>query len=140
MAKTQFKKGARTGAAARNWRPIGTILADGEGYLRIKVREAEHGKEPYGFGNTNVWPLLHRKVWADRHGPIPPKHIVTFKDRNRSNCSIENLELITMAQNADRNRMWGRLPDELSKTIQLAGVLNRKIRSLSGKEQDRRSA
>jgi len=32
MAETQFRKGERRGVAARNWRPIGTILVDPEGF------------------------------------------------------------------------------------------------------------
>lgn len=136
MRETQFKKGARTGMAARNWKPIGTIIPDTEGYLRIKVREAVHGAEATGFGNTKVWPLYHRYVWEQHKGAIPPKHIVTFRDKVRSNCTIDNLELISMAENAHRNRMWGRFPEDLARAIQLNGVLKRKIRSLNGKEQN----
>jgi len=135
MRETQFQKGVRSGIAANNWRPVGTILADSEGYLRIKVREAEHGKEATGFGNTKVWPLYGRYVWEQNKGPIPPKHVVSFKDRNRSNCSIENLELLSMADNARRNSMWCRLPRELAEVIQLNGALKRKLRNLdNGKE------
>jgi hypothetical protein len=139
MKETQFKKGCRSGKAAENWKPIGTILADTEGYLRIKVREATHGKEATGFGNTKVWPLLNRHIWEQHHGPIPPKHMVVFKDRNRANCVIENLELMSMADNARRNSIWTQLPRELAKTIQLNGALKRVIRRLNGKEQDQRS-
>lgn len=137
MAETQFKKGERSGIAAKNWRPIGTILPDTEGYLRIKVREAEHGKEAFGFGNTKVWPLYSRYVWEQHKGPIPPKHIVAFKDRDRSNCAIENLELLSMADNARRNSMWRRMPPELIAAIQLNGVLKRRIRSLDGQEPNK---
>jgi hypothetical protein len=63
MAATQFRKGQRSGAAAGNWRPVGTILTDPEGYRRIKVREAVYGAEPTGYGNVRVWPLLQRHVW-----------------------------------------------------------------------------
>lgn len=128
MRETQFRKGDRTGAAARNWRPIGTILADHEGYLRIKVREAVHGQEYTGFGNTKVWPLLHRHIWEQAHGPIPPKHIVVFIDGNRANCVLENLELISMADNARRNSMWTKLPRDLAEVINLTGQLKRKLR------------
>jgi hypothetical protein len=136
MRETQFKRGARSGVAARNWKPIGTILADTEGYLRIKVREAVHGAEPTGFGNTKVWPLYNRYIWEQHKGPIPPKHIVAFKDRDRGNCAIENLELLSMADNARRNRMWGRLPRELAEAIQMNGQLKRKLRRLNGAKQN----
>lgn len=138
MRETQFKKGERRGKAALNWKPIGTIRPDTEGYLRIKVREAVHGKESTGFGNTKVWPLYHREVWKRQHGPIPPKHIITFKDRDRGNCAIGNLEMLSMADNARRNSMWNNYPRELALAIQINGQLKRKIRRGNGKEQDQR--
>lgn len=137
MKETQFRKGQLSGKAAQNWRPIGTILADPEGYLRIKVREAAHGKEPTGFGNTKVWPMYSRWLWEQQKGAIPPKHIVAFKDGNRTNCVIGNLELLSKADNARRNNMWARLPRELAEVIQLNGVLKRRIRrEQHGKEQN----
>ncbi len=135
MKETQFQKGCRTGIAARNWRPIGTIMPDDEGYLHIKVREAQHGKEATGFGNTKVWPMYNRYLWEQNKGTIPPKHLVAFKDGDRSHCVIENLELISMADNARRNRMWNKYPRELAEAIQLAGVLKRKIRSVQNAEK-----
>lgn len=134
MAETQFKKGARTGIAARNWCPIGTIRTDGEGFLRIKVREGTKG-EAYGFGNTKIWPLLNRYVWEQHHGPIPAGHAVVFKDGNRSNVVIENLEMITRRALMLRNssQRWGK---EVFEVIQLRGALNRKLRSLSEKQND----
>lgn len=135
IRETQFKPGERTGVAAQNWKPIGTILPDGEGFYRIKVREAVFGKEPTGFGNTGAWPLLNRIVWEAHHGrPIPPKHIVKFKDGDRSNCDPDNLELISMADNCRRNSLWSVMPRELAEVIQLNGALKRKIRRLNGKE------
>lgn len=138
MKETQFKKGQRLGAAAKNWVPIGTICPDSEGYLRIKVREAMHGKEPTGYGNVKVWPLYNRHLWEQHRGPIPPQHLVVFKDGDRSNCAIENLELLSMADNCRRNGMWNRLPRELAEAIQLNGALKRQLRRLRGKEQDNR--
>ena len=133
MRETQFKKGARQGVAAKKWMPIGTIRVDREGYVRIKVREAKSG-EHSGFGNSGAWPLLNRHVWEQNKGPIPPKHIVAFKDRDRSNCAIENLELMSMADNARRNSMWAMLPRELAEALQMNGALKRQLRRLGGKE------
>lgn len=138
MQETQFKKGVRSGIAVKNWKPIGTIETDDEGYLRIKVREYVYGKEHSGMGNTKVWPMYNRFLWEKHKGPIPPKHLVIFKDGNRANCIIENLELISMADNCRRNSLWSRLPRELAEVIQLNGALKRKLRSIDGKEQDQR--
>jgi len=140
MAESQFKPGNRSGQAAKNYNPIGTITTDREGYFRIKVRDAVYGKESTGFGNSRVWPFLHRQLWIQQNGPIPAKHLVTFKDGDRSNCKLENLELISMADNARRNCMWNRYPREIAEVIQLGGALKRKLRNLDGKEQDLRSA
>ncbi len=136
MKETQFRKGQRTGMAAKNWRPVGTILPGSDGYLRIKVREAKHGKEPTGFGNTKVWPLYQRYVWEQHNGPIPSRHLVVFKDGNKQNCAIENLECISMAENARRNAMWNNYPREMAEAIQMNGVLKRKLRRLNGEKQN----
>lgn len=136
MAETQFKKGHRSGIAAKNWRPIGTILPDSEGFLRIKVREGRKG-EPYGSGNVGIWRLLNRHVWEQHKGPIPPGHVVRFKDRNRANCAIENLELLSTADNMRRNTIHN-MPPLLKEVITLTGALKRKIRNreekLNGQE------
>ncbi len=130
MQDTQFKPGMRQGQAATNWVPVGTIKADSDGYLRIKVREAVSGAEATGFGNTKVWPLLSRHTWAQHHGEVPAGYIVTFKDGDRKNCAIDNLALMSMADNARRNSMHGRYPEELVQVIQLKGALKRKLRAL----------
>lgn len=135
MKETQFRPGNRTGMAARNYKPVGTILPDTDGYLRIKVRDAKHGEEATGFGNTKVWPLYSRWVWEQANGPIPPKHMVIFRDGNRKNCAIENLELISRSENARRNVMWNRYPRDLAENIQLLGAAKRRIRTKERKSQ-----
>lgn len=136
MKETQFKKGVLSGIAAKRWVPIGTIKTDPDGYLRIKVREAIHGQEPTGFGNSKVWPMYQRVVWEQHNGPIPPSHAVAFKDKNRQNCAIENLECISRAELARRNQMWNNLPRELAHVIQLNGALKRKLRKYGKKQAE----
>jgi hypothetical protein len=123
MGETQFKKGQRP----HTWKPIGTIMADSEGFLRIKVRERNPDDPERGW-HPDIWPLLHRRTWEQHNGPIPVGHHVAFKDRNRQNCAIENLELVSQAEMAERNRMWNNYPRELAELIQLNGVLKRKLR------------
>jgi hypothetical protein len=97
-----------------------------------------YGKEPTEFGNVRVWPLYNRHLWEQKHGPIPPRHLVVFKDGDRGNCVIGNLDLLSMADNARRNGMWQSMPRELAEVIQLNGALKRKLRMANGKEQDNR--
>lgn len=135
MASTQFRKGERRGAANENWKPIGTILADHEGYLRIKIREGIAGQAS-GFGNTKIWPLLQRHVWEQHNGPIPAAHAIVFKDRDRANCAIGNLECIPRGELMRRNSFRTNCPPELIQVIQLRGVLNRVIRRREREKQD----
>jgi hypothetical protein len=132
MKETQFRRGERRGKAAENYQPLGTISKDSEGFLRIKVRDAEHG-EHTGFGNVKVWPLLNRHLWEQHNGPIPTSHAVCFKDRNRENCDISNLELVSRQDLMKRNSVH-KLPKELAQVIQLRGALNRKIRRLNAEQ------
>lgn len=121
MRETQFRRGERRGFAAKNWRPLGTILRDADGYLRIKVCEARRG-EATGFGNTKVWPLLQRVVWERERGPIPPGHAVVFRDRDKANCNPGNLECISRAELMRRNTVHN-LPAPLVEVIRLKGAI-----------------
>lgn len=134
---TRFQPGERRGIAAKNWRPVGTILTDSDGYQRIKVREARQG-EAHGFGNVRVWPLLQRHVWAQAHGPIPDGHSICFRDGNKANCAIDNLECVSRVELMRRNTVHN-YPKPLASAIQLLGALNRNIRRRErGQEQNHR--
>lgn len=111
-AETQFKKGQ----VPHNHQPVGTILPVSlTPYLKIKIAE------------PNKWEFLHIKTWKDAHGQIPAGMCVVFKDGNRHNCQIENLECITRKELAQRNSIHN-LPEELKQTIQTLGQLNRAIK------------
>lgn len=132
MAETQFKPGQRP----HTWHPVGAICVDADGYARIKVRE--RGAGDGGGWDPAVWPLLHRFTWEQLKGPIPARRLVAFKDRDRRNVRLDNLELITLAENARRNRMWNRYPRELALAIQANSALKRQIKRRigDGKKQD----
>ena len=138
MAKTQFKPGTRSGFAENNWKPIGTVCTDPEGFLRIKVRDRVNGL-PKGW-DKSIWPLVHHRSWEEQNGPIPAGHKLVFRDGNRGNCAIENLELITDAEMMRRNTIHNRYPQEMVNTIMLLGAVKRKLRKLNAKEHDDGSA
>lgn len=124
MAETQFKKGQRTGAANSNWRPIGTVVFNADGYLIRKIADEPHA----GVGATNRnWEFVHKRVWEDAHGPIPKGYRIWWKDGNHANCALENLELVSEKDSMLRKSIH-RLPPELKDTIMLAGRLKRIIR------------
>lgn len=84
----------------------------------------------YRYIRTSLakWELYHRIVWQQAHGTIPSGSLITFKDGNALNCSLNNLEVITKRENAIRNRAkFLILPKELQKTK----VLLTKIKNLT---------
>jgi hypothetical protein len=132
MAETQFKKGH----TPKNYLPLGTVKANADGYLRIKIAARSNGKG----ANDKAWEFVHKKVWEAAHGPIPKGHRIWWKDRDHENCSPENLELLSGKEHMARTTIH-RMPKELKDTIYLMGRLNRKIRRIErGKERHQRTA
>lgn len=116
MATTQFKKGLRI----YHQMDIGaTRLVDG--YVYVKV--AEVPCVPY----TVNWKPLHVLNWERANGrPLPAGHCLVFRDRNRENVELDNLELITRADNMKRNSVHN-LPKPLVEIVQLRGAIVRQI-------------
>ncbi|MGD9954247.1 MAG: HNH endonuclease signature motif containing protein, partial [Burkholderiales bacterium] len=83
MARGQFKKGRRP----HNWLPIGTEVVRSDGYLARKMTDT--GYPP------RDWVQVHRLNWIAAHGPIPPRHVIRFKDGNKLNTAVENLEMLS---------------------------------------------
>lgn len=81
---TMFKKGN----IPPNHRPVGSERTTKDGYIEIKIRE------------PNKWMLKHRYLWEQVHGKIPDKHILIFRDNNKTNITLDNLLLISQSQNA----------------------------------------
>jgi hypothetical protein len=134
MRETQFKKGTVNGHAAAHLMPIGsTRLVDG--YVYVKVAAVQN--VPY----TVNWLPLHIIEWERVNGPLPEGHCLWFKDGNRLNVDVANLELHTRAENMRRNSVHN-LPSALAQTVQLLGALHRQIRKREShaQKQNRRSA
>jgi hypothetical protein len=60
---------------------------------------------------------------------IPEGHALLFKDKNRNNCAIENLELVTRAELSRRNCVWHTWPLELKQVIRLNNKLIKEIKN-----------
>lgn len=86
---TRFHKGD----IPQNYRPVGSERINVEGYIEIKTEEHKR------------WRYKHRVIWEAANGPIPPGHILIFKDGNKLNTDISNLKLITKAENIRINQM-----------------------------------
>lgn len=128
MATSQFKKG-RPAHEARNYVPIGTERVSKDGYLERKVTD-----DPT-LVPTRRWVGVHRLVWEEANGPIPPGHAIAFRDGNKRNIDLDNLELISNAEKMRRNTIH-RYPPELKQTIRLVSKLRRAIEGKEHEEQD----
>lgn len=93
MQKNQFKKGQEP----HNKVAIGFERITVEGYIEVKVRNVERD------GKNKNFELKQRLVWESVNGPIPKNYIVIFKDGNKQNCAIENLEIVSRRENMLRN-------------------------------------
>jgi len=110
-AETQFKPGQ----SVANHRPVGSTRITVDGYIEIKIEE------------PRKWAQMHRVVWKENHGSYPPAGMaLVFKDGNKQNCTIGNLEVITRSALMLRNS-YHQYGTEISALVQLRGVVSRQI-------------
>lgn len=101
--------------------PIGSERPQRRGghlYLMRKVSDT-------GVQNKD-WIGVHVLTWEAEHGPIPPGHVVTFYNGDRSDTALDNLECITRAEQIQRSS-WSNYPKELHAVFRLKAALTRKI-------------
>lgn len=84
MERNWFKKGN----IPQNYKPVGSERINVDGYIEIKVKD------------PNKWQLKHRYLWEKHNGKIPKGMILIFKDNNKLNVCLDNLILISRAENA----------------------------------------
>jgi hypothetical protein len=118
MRETQFKKGERRGVAVRLYKPIGTERVSKDGYLERKVND--------DLPLQARWRAVHLLVWEAAHGPVPRSHAIAFKNGDKRDVRLDNLERITRRALMARNTVHN-LPKPLAQTVQLLGALRRKI-------------
>lgn len=110
--KTQFKKGHRP----HNEKQVGDVRLDKSGYLmRKKQMEGDMWER---------WEYVHRAVWEEHNGPIPPGMCVVFKDGNKENCDIDNLMLVERGVLSTMNKKgyWSADPELTETAVTLVRV------------------
>ena len=134
MKHTQFRKGTRSGKAAEHYKPIGSTRGI-DGYVYRKVSEIPN--VPY----TVNWKPDHVLLWTSKQGPVPPGHVIVFRNGNKTDIRIGNLECVSRRELMARNTIHN-LPAPLAETIRVLGSLHRQIRRMieNREKQDRRSA
>lgn len=115
---TQFKAGNRP----HTWKPIGSLRINADGYLDRKVSDT--GYPP------RDWVSVHRLVWMQVNGPVPPSHVITFKPGRRTTneelITIDVVECVHRGEMAKRNHPRAISP-ELGRITTLRAVMSRMI-------------
>jgi len=112
-ASTRFQKGLVPWNKGKNGMRVSMATEFKKGHVSantkydgcVTVRVHKRTRTPYKYIRVAKmkWVLLHRYRWERKHGPIPPKHLVSFKNGDTMDCRLCNLRLISMAENAKRN-------------------------------------
>lgn len=123
-AETRFKPGHRGGKAVELYRPIGSERISRDGYLERKTNDGELLQRR--------WRAVHILEWEAINGPLPKGHALAFKDGNKSNITLDNLELITRAELMRRNS-YHQYGAEVAKVVQLRGAITRQINKRGSK-------
>ena len=108
-SKTMFKKGS----IPHNTKFDGYERTTVDGYIEVRIKQGK-------------FKLKHRLVYEAAHGLIPKNMYVIFKDKNKLNFDIENLELVTRKQHMIRNSIQ-RFPKELKEIMFINSKLKCKI-------------
>ncbi len=112
--ETRFKKGQKP----HTWNPIGHERITKDGYLERKMEDTGVTRHDYK--------PVHHLIWIEAGNSIPPGHALIFRNGNKLDFSLENLELVSRAELMRRNSVH-RLPKELAELCQLKGALQRQI-------------
>ncbi|MBL8002858.1 MAG: HNH endonuclease [Flavobacteriales bacterium] len=124
---TWFRKGHRTW----NGLPIGSTRVNADGYLDRKVQATGYPPDD--------WEGVHRLVWREAHGEIPPDHVVAFKNGKRTTVeaeiTLDRLELVSRTEMMRRNTVHN-LPPEMKEVVQALGLLKRTINYKTRKEHE----
>lgn len=119
-AETQFKPGQKP----HTWNPIGHERLTKEGYLQRKVADTGVTRRDYV--------AVHHLIWTESGREIPKGFALIFKDGNKENITLENLELINRADLMRRNSIHN-YPKEIAQLCQLRGAISRQINKREGK-------
>ncbi len=84
------------GQTPANLLPVGAIVKNADGYLLRKNQ--------MDGSQWERWEFLHRAVWEEHNGPIPEGMMVSFKNGDKEDLDIDNLMLISNAENLELHR------------------------------------
>lgn len=119
MSAEQYAKSSRTmfkkGGIPQNYRPVGSERVNVDGYIEIKVAD------------PSKWELKHRFVWEENNGKIPAGMNLIFKDNNPLNVKLDNLMLVTRAENMIINHAGANMYKGIEKEVAINAIRLKKL-------------
>ena len=107
------------GQTPKNFKAAGYERVNVEGYIEIKVDEPN----PYTPAETR-YRYKHVRIWEEAYGEVPEGHVLRFKDGNKLNTDLANIELVTQNENLQLNRLgYQDCPEEFKPTIKKVAQL-----------------
>lgn len=105
MKHSFFKKGE----VPANYLSVGSVVINTEGYLMIKIKD---------YGTTRErWKYVQRAIYEKYIGEIPEGYLVSFKDGNKLNFSLDNLICINQKENAVLKNYRGKDPEIMDAAV-----------------------
>lgn len=127
-----FSPAQKTASELRSM-PVGSERINERGFVEVKIaRENKH---------RDYYVLKHHQIWEQANGPIPSGSVLLFLDGDITNCSLDNLQLITKPEMTTMVRKKLRFQNkELTKSGALVAkvLVTAKNRS-SGKSEKKRA-
>lgn len=113
--ETRFRPGSRP----HTWHPVGYERITADGYRERKMTDT---------GNTRRdFVAVHVLLWREHVGEVPEGHAVVFRNGDKTDIRIENLECISRAELMRRNSYHNNYPKDVQLLIQLRGAVSRQI-------------
>lgn len=133
-ARTQFKKGSRSGIALDQYKPIGFERVS-DGYRVRKIND--------NLPLQARWRAVHILNWEQINGPMPDGYCLKCLDGNTLNADLSNWDLVPRGLlprlNGKSGRNYDGAPAELKPAIMAVAKLEHQLRS-SGNHSDQASA
>lgn len=123
-AETQFKPGHTINPT----KPLGSMF-ESAGYLMVKVSD-DPNLTGHRFAGPAQWRALHYLVWEKERGPVPKGMRVAFRNGNKRDFRIENLELVTRREMMLRNSAQMVDDPEYRSIVATRSALTRKVKAI----------
>lgn len=109
-------------------------LSAGEMAARMDRSRASIKNRVHQLGLRKRWRFVHVMLWEEANGPVPAGHTIAFRNGDKTDIRLENLECISRRELMRRNTVHN-YPPELVQVMRLKGAITKRIATRQKKEQ-----